>query len=137
MAKVKVYNDNKHNVGVRLENGTQRNIAPGSFALLNEDDVAFIMSTSSLFRNHHLSIKDKEVIEELGVTPDEVSFDSDEEILAKLKKSSLPVLKKYLAGITEPHLRQRVVALVKANDDLPASKVKAVEDAFETVVEFE
>lgn len=135
MAKVKVYNENKHNVGIRLENGTQRNIAPGSFALLNEDDVAYLMSISTLFSNHHLTLRDEKAIEELGVTKEEVSFDTDEEILTKLKKSSLPVLKKYLASITEPHLRQRVIALVKENTDLSAAKVKAIEDAFNTEIE--
>ncbi len=137
MGKIKVFNDNKHHVGIKLENGTGRDIAPGSFALLNEDDVAFIMSTSSLFSNHHLSIKDEAVIEDLGVTKEDVNFDSDEEILAKLKKSNLPTLKKYLSGIKEPHLQNRVIALAKVNGDLAVSKITAIEEAFDTEIHFD
>lgn len=134
MGRVKVFNDNKHHVGVKLENGTTRDVAPRSFAILTDEDVAFIMSTSALFANHHLSIKDEKVIEDLGVSKEEVSFDSDEEILAKLKKSNIVGLKKYLADIKEPHLRQRVIELVKGNDDLSLSKVKVVEEAFKTEI---
>ena len=131
--KVKVYNRNKHDVGIVLMNGIPRNVVAGSFMLLDEDDIAFLMSTTTVFTGHHLSIEDDEVIADLGVEKDEVFVPTDDDIEKKLKSSNNASLKKYLEGITELHLRKRICQIAKGLD-LPASKIKLIEDEFDLVV---
>lgn len=129
MAKVKVFNKNKHHVGIIPLNGIGRDIAPGSFALLDPDDIAYLMSTTTLFSSKHLTLDDNEIIETLGVSKEEISTDDDATILTKLKSSNIPALKKYLSTIKELHLRKRVAALAKESD-LNTSKIKLIEETF-------
>lgn len=125
--KVKVWNRNRHHVGVTFMNGIGRDIAPNSFIMPDEDEVAIWMSTTSLFSGKHLSFDDAESAENLGVTLDEVNYETDEEISNKLKKSTVPALKKYLAEVTELHVKNRIRDIAK-ECDLPASKLSVVED---------
>lgn len=40
--KYRVFNKCRYNIGVKLLNGSEANIRPGSFAMMTEDDIVYI-----------------------------------------------------------------------------------------------
>lgn len=131
--KYRVTNPNNHHVGVTLLNGIERDIPPKGFVLATADDIAYWEATTNLFRNKHLTFNDKELSDELDIPAETLKVESDQEILKKLNSGSLANLRKYLEGINELHLRKRVTEIAK-NNDLKSSRLKLIEEVFETEI---
>lgn len=131
--KIKVTNPNGHHVGVVFVSGIERNIPPKGFVLATEDDIAYWQATTNLFKNKHLTFDNEEVVEELGMEKEELKIDSDEEILKKLSNGTMANLRKYLEGINEFHMRQRVIEVAKKGD-LKKSRLDLVEEIFSTEI---
>ena len=55
MEKTRVYNPRKYDIGLLLQNGSERVIHAGSFALLSRDDIEYLISIApALFENEKL-----------------------------------------------------------------------------------
>lgn len=88
--KVRVENPNKYLVIVGLSNGVVREVKPNTFVMLDKDEVDMLASSTSFFTEKHLiiaknGVPNEEVIEAVGLDPDEVHYVSDEELEKKLK----------------------------------------------------
>ena len=61
MEKTRVYNERKYDVGLLLQNGSERVIHAGSFALLARDEIEYLASIApSLFENEkQLRLEDR------------------------------------------------------------------------------
>lgn len=68
MEKIRVYNPRKFAIGVILQNGTERSILPGSFALFSRDDIEYLASIAPvLFEGEkQLRLEDRNLAVELG-----------------------------------------------------------------------
>lgn len=132
MAKIKVYNRNSYDYGVVFADGIRsQNIRAGSFLPMEEDDIYFLDSISSTFREKHLIIDEKdsrakEIYQNLGFVNEDDKVLSKEDI-EKLLKGAFATMKAELEKIEEPHLRYQVYEVAKTMD-LPASKIKFVEE---------
>lgn len=126
--KYKVKNENKFNVGLELApNGSGFcpgiNIAPHSFVMLTEDEIAYQDSKSLLFRNGVLTIDDEEKAKDLNMNVDNPNSITDSEI-AVILKEAIAKMKKDLSGITEPFAKDKVFQVAKKNyDSLTGSKI--------------
>lgn len=131
--KFKVYNKTKGDYGAKLVSGIEINIKPGSFALMTEDDVAYIESVTNYkkrpFATGRLVIEDNKAVEvsmATGIEPDEENhFESDEEIDKKLK-GNMKAMEKWLKGIEDKPMLYNIAERAKVLD-LPASKMKLID----------
>ena len=126
--KIRVYNPNKFDVGIRLLNGTEQNVRHGSFTMLTQDDIDYIASMSKVFSKAHLRVEateEKEVLESLGINKDEdPNFMDDIDIKKKLALS-VNKLGAWLDTIEDKVLLHRIADIAKEND-IPASKMKLI-----------
>lgn len=133
---IRVRNNMRYNIGVTLLSGAERNIAPGSFTMLTEDDIEYINSQSSPhkrpFTTGRLSVEtDTETKEnldavlEVGAEGVE-AFASRDEIESKLKLSA-KAMKEWLSEIKSQDFLFEVSEVAKGMD-LPASKVKVIQE---------
>lgn len=132
--KIKVFNDRPYNIGVILLNKQHLNIQAGSFAMLDEDDIAYIESTcvynKKLFATGKLRIEkpaDKD-LEDLGVyTVEENVYLSADEIEKHLH-GNLANLKKWLGTIDDKTMLFEIFQIARSLD-LATSKMKAIRAA--------
>lgn len=134
--KVKVYNRCKHNYGVTTAAGTSINIKPGSFAMLTEDDIAYIQSivltSKSPFASGKLVVGDEKgakVMEDLGIDKNESNYLEDDAAIEKKLKGTNASVKKWLEGITDAAILSNIVEIAKGLD-LPNSKLKMLEEKY-------
>lgn len=128
----KVCNRQKYDIGVRLDNGRQYNIKPGSFALLTATDIQYIESICTkrkFFASHMLEVEDKAGnvidLENLNIVDDPAEHVlTDDEITAALKKSVKQV-ENWLADIDDP-VELHAIYTVATGMDLPTSKLKVL-----------
>lgn len=127
--KIKAYNRARYDVGVRLLNGLEYNITPGSFQIMTVDDVMHIESAypnSKFFSRKILVPVDntgKEInIEEFSIIEDVSSHSNDTEIAEKLGQSAKKI-EAWVAEIEDPAELHAIYEVAK-NMDLPASKLK-------------
>jgi arginine deiminase len=125
MAKLKVFNRNKFDIGVKLINPIrEQNIKAGSFSILEEDDIYYLDTICTLFKRGMLVVEDKQVVENLGIVEVHENSKTDEEIIAILKGNFLK-MKSELAKIREPHLIDAVYNIAKSiGGELSGSKLK-------------
>lgn len=111
MERIKVFNNNKFDVGVRLmDRPLGVNIKAGSFLLMSEDDIAYNMSINSLFQRGLLRVEEKaeEVFAANGIdVNNDPNFVDDTEIEKKLNLSAKK-LEEWLNTVTEGHILDRV-----------------------------
>lgn len=126
--KIRVYNPNKFDVGIRLLNGMEQNVRHGSFVMLTQDDIDYIASVSKVFSKARLRVEaaeEKEVLESLGINKDEdPNFMDDIDIKKKLALS-VNKLGAWLDTIEDKALLHRIADIAKEND-IPASKMKLI-----------
>ena len=129
MEKIRVYNPRKYAIGVILQNGAERSILPGSFALLTKDDIEYLASIApALFEGEkQLRLDDRNLAVDLGFieSVDQPVLD-DEEIRKNLGQRTSAV-KAWLEGIHEAYLLD-VICDVAAQMDLPASKLQLLQE---------
>jgi hypothetical protein len=125
MAKIKVYNKNRFDVGVKLINPVrEQNIKAGSFSVMEEDDIYYLDTTSALFRRGMLVVDDPDIILNMGYTEVNESIKSDEEI-KEILKLSITKMKSELNKIQEPHLVNAVFNIAKIiGGELSGNKIK-------------
>jgi hypothetical protein len=125
MAKVKVFNKNKFDIGVKLINPIrEQNIKAGSFTILEEDDVYYLDTICSLFKRGMLIIDDNNIKENLGIIELDESIKTDEELITILK-SNFNKMKSELAKIKEPHIIDSIYNIAKnIGSELSGGKLK-------------
>jgi len=105
------------------------NIRPGSFTIVDEDDVDYLMSTTTLLSKGWLQVEEKkktEVLEKMGIDETETSaFMSDEEIMKKLNSNGR-TLEKWLNDITDPMQLDRIANLA-VGMNLSMNKIKILQ----------
>jgi len=130
--RMRLRNPQKFNVGiVTLDNPVGMNIAPGAFTVVSQDDIDFIMGTSTLLQKGVLRVEGEEaeeVMETLGVvTENNANFMSDEDIKKKLSGNANQ-LKKWLDTTeAEPYVLHRI-AEIASEMNLSMNKVQVLKD---------
>lgn len=131
MEKVKVYNDRNHNVGLTLQNGTERVVQAKSYTLLTREDIDYLASIApDLFIDEcKLRLEDRKLAIDMGFIQDENApmFDSAE--IKKQLSGSAGKLRQWLHTIEKPFLLDEVFEVVKTMD-LPASKLQILQEKF-------
>ena len=126
--RIKVYNYNKFPVGIKLDNGREQNIAPGSFAKLTQDDIDYLATISRVFSGGYLRIdpaQEDEILDQIGIVKeDNPNFMDDAEIKKKLALSAAK-LGAWLADIDDKLLLDRILHMAK-DMDIAASKMKVI-----------
>ena len=129
MEKIRFYNPRNFAVGVTLQNGAERAVMPGSFAMLSRDEIEYLASIApSLFEGEKvLRLEDRELALQLGFidTPAQPTLDADE-IRRKLGQR-VPQLKAWLNTVQEAYLLDAICD-VAAEMDLPASKLQLLQE---------
>ena len=98
MEKTRVYNPRKYDIGLLLQNGSERVIHAGSFALLSRDDIEYLISIApALFENEkQLRIEDRALAVQLGVIDSEQAELLDAETIQKKLGLRIGQLKAWL-----------------------------------------
>jgi hypothetical protein len=122
--KVRITNPNKCLVGLRFMDGREQAVHPGSFVILDANNVSYINNMCTLFKKGVLIIEDNEINEFLGL--DKSYNVTDEEIRDILGKSA-KIIQGKMEALSEKHILDRFVNIAK-EFDLPASKLKVIED---------
>ena len=129
MEKIRVYNPRKFAIGVILQNGAERAILPGSFALLSKDDIEYLASVApALFEDENLlQIGDRTVAVDLGFIDslEKPILDADE--IRRCLGQRVSQVKAWLEGIEEEYLLDTICD-VAAEMDLPASKLQLLKE---------
>ena len=129
MEKIRVYNPRKFAIGVILQNGAERAILPGSFALLSKDDIEYLASIApALFEDENLlQIGDRTVAVDLGFIDslEKPVLDADE--IRRCLGQRISQVKAWLEGIEEEYLLDTICD-VAAEMDLPASKLQLLKE---------
>lgn len=125
MAKIKVWNRNKFDIGVKLINPIrEQNIKCGSFTILEEDDVYYLDTICTLFKRGMLVIEDEQIKENLGFIEINENIKTDEEII-QILKSNVNKMKSELKKIEEPHIIDAVYNIAKnIGGELSGAKLK-------------
>ena len=126
MDKTRVYNQRKYSIGLILQNGAERVIHPGSFALLARDEIEYLASIApSLFDGEkQLQLEDRALAAQLGFVGDAQAETLDAEAIRKRLSQRVPQVKAWLESITEPYLLDAICD-VAVEMDLPASKLSS------------
>ena len=127
MAKVKVFNRNKFDIGVKLINPIrEQNIKAGSFTIMDEDDVYYLDTVCTLFKRGMLVVDDEEINTQLGFMEKNPNIKTEVEI-KKVLTGNIQKMKKDLSLITAPHLKDLVYNVAKSiGKDLSGSKLKHI-----------
>lgn len=129
--KLRLYNKTKFNIGiVTPTNQLGINIRPGSFTLVDENDIEYLMSTCTLLQRGWLQVEEKkkeEVLGMMGIDAHETSaFMSDAEIQKKLSGTAKN-LEKWLDTVTDQMQLDRI-ADVAIGMNLSMSKIKILQE---------
>lgn len=126
MAKVKVFNRNKFDIGIKLMNPIrEQNIKAGSFTVIDEDDVYYLNTICTLFRTGKLVVESIEVNDNLGFTEKNPNSITEAEIVIILKNGNFLKMKKELSMIVEPHAIALVYQTAKnMANELSGAKLK-------------
>lgn len=129
MEKTRVYNQRKYDVGLLLQNGSERVIHSGSFTLLSRDDIEYLISIApALFEGEkQLSIEDRALAVQLGVIDSAQAEQMDAETIRKKLGLRAGQLKTWLDGIVEPYLLDAIYD-VAMTMDLPASRLQLLQE---------
>ncbi|MBQ3478414.1 MAG: hypothetical protein IJH25_09595 [Clostridia bacterium] len=129
MDNFRVYNARKYAIGLILQNGVERVILPGSFALLTRNDIEYAGAVApDLFVGEkQLYLEDRKLAFQLGFIDDpESPMLNADEIKKKLVLRPAQ-LKTWLDTIQEAYLLDTICD-VAATMDLPASKLQLLQD---------
>ena len=130
--RIRVRNTKQFNVGIITPDKPYgQNIAPGAFTILNQDEIDYLIGTSTLFQKGILQVegeKKEDVLESLGVDKENnANFMSDEDIKKKLSMNANQ-LKKWLDSTeAEPYVLERV-AEIASGMDLSMNKIQVLKD---------
>lgn len=122
--KIRLVNQTRYDIGVRLMNGVERAIRAGSFTLVSKDDVEYLYSIApSLFnRPSQLLVQEEETISELGIADSVAEATVNKEQMRKILTGKVALLKEWLDEERAP-FELEIMAEVAKEIDLPASKM--------------
>lgn len=129
MEKTRIYNERKYDIGLLLQNGAERVIHAGSFAVLARDEIEYLASIApAMFEGEkQLRLEDRALAAQLGFIESEQSVPLDTEEIRKRLGLRNPQLKAWLDGIAEPYLLDTVYDIAMTMD-LPASKLQLLQE---------
>lgn len=130
--RIRVKNTKQFNVGIITPDKPYgQNIAPNAFTILNQDEVDYLIGTSTLFQRGILQVegeRKQEVLETLGIDKENnANFMSDEDIKKKLSMNAAQ-LKKWLDSTeAEPYVLNRICELASGMN-LSMNKIQILKD---------
>lgn len=130
--RIRVRNTKQFNVGIITPDKPYgQNIAPNAFTILNQDEVDYLIGTSTLFQRGILQVegeRKQEVLETLGIDKENnANFMSDEDIKKKLSMNAAQ-LKKWLESTeAEPYVLNRICELASGMN-LSMNKIQILKD---------
>lgn len=130
--RIRLKNPQKFNVGIVTPDKPYGiNIAPGAFTIVNQDELDYLMGSSTLLQKGVLRIegeKQEEVIENLGINKENnANFMSDEDIKKKLSGNANQ-LKKWLDNIeAEPYVLDKI-AEIASGMNLSMNKIQILKE---------
>lgn len=129
--RVRVVNQTRYDIGLRLANGIERNIAAGTFAVMARDDVEYVMGIApKLFAAPcQLLVQDEELLQDFGVAEKVEEVKIDREEIGRKLAGNAKAMKAWLDTVNEPFVLD-IVREIASKMDLPASKVKILNEKF-------
>ncbi len=129
MEKTRVYNVRKYAIGFRLQNGAERMVMPGSFAVLARDEIEYLASIAPILfaGEKQLKLEDRALAAQLGFVESENAEALNEESIRKHLSQRVPQVKAWLDEVKEPYLLDAICD-VAAEMDLPASKLQLLKE---------
>lgn len=127
--KIKVYNPQKFDVGVRTPGKPDGfNITPGSFIYMSADDIEFVMSQSRLFQLGYLREQEgSNIVAQSGYdTVNDPNFLDDDSIRKKLSQPAKRV-KEWLETDMASHTLDRIYHIAM-DMDLPMTKLRILDE---------
>ena len=130
--KMRLNNPNAFSVGIITpEKQYGVNIQPGAFTMVTQDEVDYLMATSTLLSNGVLRLvgeKQKELEETLGVkAEDNANFMSDEDIKKKLSGNANQLKKWLNSDEIEPYVLDKIASIAKGMN-LSMNKIQVLQD---------
>jgi len=125
MAKVKMFNKNRFDIGISLINPSrEQNIRAGSFTIVEEDDVYYLDTICTLLKRGMLVVENEEVNINLGIMDKNPNVVNEVEMLKTLRGNFLK-MKKDLEIITEPHTKNAIYSLARSiSGELSGAKLR-------------
>ena len=130
--KMRLNNPNKFAVGIitpEKEYGV--NILPGAFTMVTQDEVDYLMATSTLLQEGKLVLageKQKELADTMGIKmEDNANFMTDEEIKKKLNANANTLRKWLNSGDIHPYVLERIATLAK-DMNLSLNKIQVLQE---------
>lgn len=127
---IKLMNPQKFDVGIkRLNDSVGINIRAGSFAMVTEDDIAYLASVSDVFRRGILRVEQKnlEAMQAAGIDQEnDPNFITNEEIARELGGTARKI-REWLRDVNEGHILDRVYD-VAMGMNLSQDKLKALQE---------
>ena len=130
--KMRLNNPNKFAVGIitpEKEYGV--NILPGAFTMVTENEVDYLMATSTLLQEGKLVLsgeKQKQLADTMGIKmEDNANFMTDEEIKKKLNANANTLRKWLNSGEIHPYVLERIATLAK-DMNLSLNKIQVLQE---------
>lgn len=128
--KIVLRNPQKFDVGIiTLDKPLGVNIRPGSFAIINQNELNYLASICTLLQDGILTVDDANfgAMQQLGIDPtSDPNFISNEEIQKKLSGTGKK-MKEWLAGVEQGHILDRIYD-VAMSMNLNADKLKILKE---------
>ena len=130
--RYRVWNKAKFDIGLKVLNGVEMNIKPGSFQILTANDIIYIEATftASRFFSKKLLVITDDMGHEIGLDQlglpgvSDDAHQSDDEIIAHLKTSAKKV-EEWISQIEDKEELHAIYEVAKSIEtELPLSKIK-------------
>lgn len=130
--KIRLTNTTKFDIGITLpEKPLGLNVKPGSFTMVTQDDIDYLMSMCDLLQRGFLQVDDAhkaDVLGEMGIDEEEaVAFMSDEDIEKKLN-GTVKKLQEWICDIDDKIMLGRIADIACGMESLSASKLKILQN---------
>lgn len=130
--RIRVRNTKQFNVGiVTPDKPYGQNIKPGAFTILNQDEIDYLIGTSTLFQTGILKVegeKSEEMLETLGIDKaNNANFMSDEDIKKKLGMNANQLRKWLETVVAEPFVLNQI-AEIASGMNLSMNKIQVLQE---------
>ena len=130
--KYRVNNPHDYPVGIITpEKQYGVNIPPKAFTMCTQDEIDYLMATSTLFQNGVLRLaedKQKELASAMGIEmEDNANFMSDEDIKKKLSGNANQLRKWLESDDIKPYVMDKIAAIAKTMN-LSLNKIQVLQD---------
>lgn len=130
--KMRLNNPNDFDVGiVTPEKPYGTNIRPKAFTMVTQDEIDYLMATSTLLRDGTLRLageKQKEIADAIGVKmEDNANFMSDEDIKKKLSGNANQLRKWLNSDDIQPYVLDKIATIAKTMN-LSLNKIQVLQE---------